>query len=230
MATLPGDNASISLKEINDEFTLGTSLNPYRGVEWFTDQNESGLFPNAPISLGDFRNKRKTSPVTANSIVITEDMDYTVPMFNTMTITIRGGGGGGHGYPGAPWGNPGGGGGVGGDTAFGKYGTATGGTAGYHGPGGPVSGTDGAGADGGSAGGNGYGSGGAGGKIVISWTKNKAADKSHIGEVIHITVGKGGGGGGGGTNFGNLGSGWFPLGNAAPGGSGANGSVTIDIT
>lgn len=226
MATLPGSNSSISFKEIQDEFGRGFNLNAYRNTSWFTDQNESGSFPNAPISFSDFRSKRKNSPVTANSVVITADVEYTVPLFNTMKITIRGAGGGGHGHRGIPWGNPGGGGTAGGSTAFGSYGTAGGGDSAGNG----VDGEDAAGADGGSAGGVGFGSGGDGGKVVLFWSFAKAADKLHVGEKIQITIGKGGAGGGGGVNFGNLGQGWFPLGNAPSGAPGANGSVTIDIT
>ena len=226
MATLPGQNSSISFAQIQEEFSRGTNLNAYRGTGWFTDSNTSGTFPAGAISFSDFRSKRVASPVTANSRVITANELYTVPVFNTMTITVRGGGGGGQGYRGVPFGNSGSAGANGSDTVFGGYATARGGVGGTYG----TRGADGAGADGGAAGGHGDGPGGNGGKVVVIWVNSKAADKVHQGEKIQVVVGAGGVGGGGGTNFGNLGTGWFPMGNNNPGGNGANGSVTIDIT
>lgn len=225
MTTLPGSNSSISFKEIQDEFGRGTNLNAYRGTAWFTDNNDTGNFPNTPISFSDFRNKRATNPVTAFNRTITADEEFTVPVFNTITITVRGAGGGGVGYRGIPWGNGGSGGGNGGTTSFGDYASAAGGSAGYFAAPGPN-----AGAGDGAAGGHGDGPGGNGAKTVISWTATKASDKARYGEKIQVKIGVGGAGGAGGVNFGNLGQGWFPMGNNTPGGAGANGSVTIEVT
>lgn len=228
MGTLPGNNSSISFAQIQEEFALGSNLGAYRGTGWFTDDNTSGNFPASPdpISFSDFRSKRKTNPVTPNNRVITADEIFTVPVFNTLTITIRGGGGGGMGYRGVPFGNPGVDGSGGGQTVFGVYGTAQGGGGGSYG----VRGADGAGADGGSAGGHGDGPGGNGGKVVLVWVNTKAADKARQGEKIDVKIGAGGVGGAGGVNFGNLGYGWFPMGNNNSGGNGATGSVTIEVT
>lgn len=227
MATLPGSNSSISLAEIQNEFGRGNNLGAYRGTNWFTDDNTQGSFPASPnpISFADFRSKRKTNPVTPYNRVITADEIFTVPVFNTITITVRGPGGGGMGYRGVPWGNPGGDGANGGTTSFGDYASAAGGGGGHYGVGGYVSG-----AGDGAAGGHGDGPGGAGAKSVISWTVTKASDKAHFGEKIQVIIGKGGAGGAGGVNFGNLGQGWFPMGNNSSGGTGANGSVTIEVT
>jgi hypothetical protein len=226
MATLPGDNSSISFAEIQAEFARGTDLNAYRGTSWFTDSNTSGTFPNSPISFADFRSKRKTSPVTNLNRVITADEVFTVPLFNTLTITVRGAGGGGGGFRGSPFGTAGTAGSAGAATSFGDYATAYGGGGGTYG----AKGADGAGADGGAAGGNGDGPGGNGGKVVLTWVASKASDKAHIGEKIAIKIGAGGAPGAGGPNFGANQFGWFALGFNANGAAGAKGSVTIEVT
>lgn len=228
MATLPGSNSSISFAEIQQEFARGTNLNAYRGTSWFTDDNTTGNFPASPnpISFADFRSKRKTNPVTAFNRVITADEVFTVPIFNTLTITVRGAGGGGAGYRGAPFGNAGTNGTAGGSTSFGDYATANGGGGGTYG----ARGGDGAGADGGAAGGHGDGPGGNGGKVVLTWVATKASDKAHYGEKIAIKIGGGGWGGAGGVNFGINQYGWFPMNFNPNGAGGAGGSVTIEVT
>jgi hypothetical protein len=51
------------MSEINAEFGRGNNLNAYRGVTWYTDTyGVSGTFSSGTIYIGDFYNKRASSP------------------------------------------------------------------------------------------------------------------------------------------------------------------------
>jgi hypothetical protein len=52
---------SLSMQEINDEFSLGNNLNAYRGVSWWLNDGSSGSFSSS-ASFSEFYNKRKNAP------------------------------------------------------------------------------------------------------------------------------------------------------------------------
>jgi hypothetical protein len=56
-------SGSMSISQINTEFNAGNNLNAYRGLLWWTDSGQQGVFSiGSPISLGDFYGKRSTNP------------------------------------------------------------------------------------------------------------------------------------------------------------------------
>lgn len=87
-------SGSLSLQEINTEFGLGTNLNAYRGVRWWTDDNTTGTFNSSNISFNEFYSKRATSPVVPGSANYTTagTFTFTVPVHNTLVVELWGGG------------------------------------------------------------------------------------------------------------------------------------------
>lgn len=59
--TLPA-SGPISLSAINTEFGLGTNLNAYRGVTWYTDTGTTGTFTTSDLGMNQFYSKRATAP------------------------------------------------------------------------------------------------------------------------------------------------------------------------
>jgi hypothetical protein len=56
-------SGSMSISQINAEFNAGDNLNAYRGLLWWTDSGQQGVFSiGSSISLGDFYGKRSTNP------------------------------------------------------------------------------------------------------------------------------------------------------------------------
>lgn len=234
--TLPSPGSSLSISQIYTEAQLspsspwynkGQNLGAYRGVQWWQDNTQTGFFPASTISINDFYSKRSTSPVTPGSQTYSAagSSSFTVPLYSTLTITIRGGGGGGAGESGNRTG--GGGGTGGGASSFGAFGSAAGGG------GGIVSGTAlaGGGSDGVPAGGGGWGPGGAGGKTVLTLTNPISGGSGPaVGASVTVTVGDGGAGGSAGTFWIQLPSPTYPLGivgTLSAGSKGGVGSVTI---
>ena len=234
--TLPNPGVSLSILQIYNEaqaypsgtwYNKGYGLGAYRGVQWWKDDTSTGFFPSGTISINDFYSKRPTTPVTPGSQTFTSNGTFTVPLYSTMTVTIRGGSGGGGGCSGniATGSN----GTNGGTSSFGALGSAAFGTGGQVNA---VNGTAGAGSDGnpaggagGNAGGNGTngGNGGAGGKTVLTLTNPISGGSGpSVGASISVTIGGGGGGGGGGQFF----NGYFVL-NLPGGSNGSAGSVVV---
>jgi len=60
-------SGTITIAEINSEFSLGNNLNAYRGTKWYKDDGSSGTFPTGAISMSDFYGKRKTFVLTISS-------------------------------------------------------------------------------------------------------------------------------------------------------------------
>lgn len=61
--TLPA-SGPLSLDDIDAEFGLGTNLNAYRGVTWYTDSGTSGTFTSTNLGIDQFYNKRATAPIS----------------------------------------------------------------------------------------------------------------------------------------------------------------------
>lgn len=59
--TLPS-SGPLSLNDINGEFGLGTNLNAYRGVTWYTNAGSSGTFTSTNLGIDQFYSKRSTPP------------------------------------------------------------------------------------------------------------------------------------------------------------------------
>ena len=59
--TLP-TSGPLTLSAINSEFALGTNLNSYRGVTWYTDAGASGTFTSSNLGFDQFYGKRKDAP------------------------------------------------------------------------------------------------------------------------------------------------------------------------
>lgn len=228
--TIHGPGTPITMQEINAEFGLGTNLNAYRGVRWYTSDAGTGLFDSTNIDMAEFYSKRSTSPVTPGSQSFSSSGTFTVPTYSVLTVTIKGGSGGGSGgSSNVTQGNPGS---AGTASSFGSYGT------GDYGRGGTVSaaGAAGAGSDGTPAGGaagagnvgaNGN-AGGASGKTVVQLTNPISSGTGPaIGAAITVTVGAGGVGGSGGTGVILIPAGGIPI-FAGRGGDGSVGVVTIE--
>lgn len=61
--TLPS-SGDISLNDIDNEFGLGTDLNSYRGVTWYTDAGATGTFTTSDLGMDQFYSKRATAPIS----------------------------------------------------------------------------------------------------------------------------------------------------------------------
>lgn len=174
-----GNNAPISIADLNAEFGYGNNLAAYYGKRWYKANNSRGYFTGSgQISLFDFAGTRKTSPVTAGSLTYNSSQTIAFPMFNSLTVTVVGGQGGQGGYNGNCRGA--GNGGTGGGTSFGAYVSA-------------------------AAGGGGSPNGNAGAQYSAStsWSINDSNQSTIIalyGQGVYGTVGGGGGGGATGYN------------------------------
>lgn len=173
MTTVPASGA-ISMSDINSAFSLGNSLNSYFSLRWYKSTNARGyLQSSGSISFSDFADTRSTSPVTAGSATYNSTQNIAFPMFNSLTVTVKGGNGGTNGIGGSC--QAGGAGGAGGASSFGSY----------------VSGAGGA------------GGGGTGTTASTSWTisdANQASILALYNTQAAGTVGSGGGGGATGYN------------------------------
>jgi hypothetical protein len=56
-------SGSISMNDINSEFSRGRDLNSYRGTTWYKDDYTSGSFGSGSISMSEFYSKRSTSAI-----------------------------------------------------------------------------------------------------------------------------------------------------------------------
>lgn len=173
--------SSISMSAINSEFGYGNNLGAYYNKRWYNDTNYRGYTPaSGPISFSDFAGRRKTSPVTSGSTTLSSSQYFTIPLFNTFSVTVVGGQGGQAGQSGNY--SSGGVGGQGGTTSFGSY-VASGGGAG----GSP------------SLGGGSYGT-----AQSFTWTvtdENQNTILAHQNESVYGTIGGGGGGGSAGLDY-----------------------------
>jgi hypothetical protein len=230
--TLPNPGVSLSIQQIYNEAQLsasspwynkGYSLGAYRGIQWWKDDTTTGTFPAGTISINDFYSKRSTTPVTPGSSIYYSSGNFSVPLYSSLTVVVRGGGGGGAGCSGniAAGSN----GFAGGTSYFWTVSYAAGGGAG----GAPfgANGAAGAGSDGTPAGGAGGsnpngvngGNGGAGGKGTFSFTNPVSGGGGpSVGATVYVQVGGGGGGGAGGQFFNGFTVLQLPNGN--PGGNG----------
>jgi len=222
--TLPS-GGTLSLLDIYNEAQLsptspwygkGANLGSYRGVQWWQDNSATGTFPSGAISVSDFYSKRSTSPVTPGyqEYLSSGTYTFTVPLYSTLTVTVKGGSGGGAGQSGNA--ASGGSGGDGTVSTFGKSPATVYATGDYGrgaSPGGV--GAAGSGSDGSPAGGAGWGSGGASGKTTVVLTNPISGGSGpSVGASVTVVVGSRGVGGAPGaywitfpTNAGSLGSG-----------------------
>lgn len=215
--TLPS-SGSLSVSQINGEYGLGNNLGAYRGVKWYKDNNARGYFPsgaNAYIGVNSFYATRPTNPVSPGSAYLGTGY-WTVPLFNTLYLQIKGGDGGQAGSYGVYVGGPNNGqqigsqgGTAGGDSYIGSLISASGG-------------------------GGGGGNGGAGGTGATSsnYRYITDGDQSLIplqGQSVYVQVGAGGSGGRGGeiNNWENVWIGYWTQAyvNRGYASSGANGSA-----
>lgn len=202
---LPASGA-ISINDINTEFALGQNLNVYRGELYGTTSGTAGVFSSGAINLSDFYSKQK---VTAGGPSSLSAGNYTVPIYRTITFTVKGGDGGGTGsngaYSGGPFngaGTSGSAGGSGGTSSVGSY----------------VSGAG--------------GGGGASGTTTSVTLTNPALGGTGpaSGSVVIVTIGAGGTGGSGGPIYIWNGSFYVPSGNASSGSTGAAGTASVSWT
>jgi hypothetical protein len=169
------------MSAINSEFGYGNSLGSYYNKRWYTDNNYRGYTPaSGPISFSDFSAKRITNPVTSGSTTLYGSQNFTIPLFNSFTVTVVGGQGGQAGQSGNySGGAPGG---QGGTTSFGNYISSAGGAGGS-----PI------------LGGGSYGT-----PQSFTWTvtdENQNSILTHQNESVYASIGGGGGGGGGGLDY-----------------------------
>jgi hypothetical protein len=214
----------ISISDLKAAFPAinSNSLSAYRGTKWYRSNNSRGNFGNPTISMSESYDTRPNSPVVAGSATYYGSTSFTIPLFNTLSITCKGGDGGqagGYGYY-VKDGNITGvvgssGGGAGGTSYFGGYLSA-----------------------GGGAGGGGNGGGGSAGattSTALYITDSNQTNVSIQGITITIGVGGGGGGGAGGQNYSykyfpypyqGL-NGYYADGPSYTGASGASGYVSV---
>lgn len=181
-----GSNTPLSMSDINRAFnSRGNNLNAYRGSLFYRPNNSRGFFPAGVIRFSDFYDTSGNSPVVPQSYTLPPgSFTRTLPMFNIVTFTVRGGDGGQAGQSGNS--GSGGPGGAGGDSYIngnaGRYITGSGGSAGQ-----PS-----------------LGFGGTGGTTTLTWNVDTDWNLSiHYNENISIVVGNRGGGGSGGITYEN---------------------------
>jgi len=216
--TLPS-SGQITMQQIGTEFSPVVAspfaMGSYRGVRWYQDNTATGLFASTNLAMSDFYSKRYNTPVTPSSTTLTGSGNWVVPLYSTLTITVRGAGGGGGGGQGgnAGLGNPGS---AGTGSSFGNVSDTYRVTANAGGGGGNngTGGTNGAGSDGSPAGGGGGGAsfpgvvsggpGGAGGKTTLI-VYNPISGNSPVGPAVGASIpyasGAGGAGGAGSAGF-----------------------------
>lgn len=129
MTTVP--STPINMTDISAAFGSVNNLAAYYGVRWYKDNNTRGNFVlSGPISFSNFAGTRNTSPVTPSpggGVIYNSSQNITIPMFNSLTVTVKGGNGGTAGTPGNC--NGGGPGGAGVDSYLAGYISANGGSA-----------------------------------------------------------------------------------------------------
>lgn len=214
----------ISITDLKAAFPAinSNSLADYRGTKWYRSNNSRGFFGNPTMSMSESYDTRPNSPVTPGSATYYGSISFTIPLFNTLSITCKGGDGGQAGAYGywvkngsitAVSGSSSG--GAGGTSYFGSYLSAGGGAGG-----------------GGNSGG---GSPGATTSTSLTITDSNQTNVSIQGTTITIGVGGGGGGGQGGMNYAyrdfpypyDYLDGYYEDGRAATGASGAGGYVSV---
>lgn len=127
MSTVP--TSPISMSDISGAFSSSNNLAAYYNVRWYQENNARGNFVSSgAISFSDFAGKRNTSPVVPSpvgGVTYTSSQNITIPIFNSLTVTVKGGNGGTRGNAGNCDG--GGDGGSGGDSYLTGYVSASGG-------------------------------------------------------------------------------------------------------
>lgn len=197
---------------INGEFGYGNNLQSYLGVYYGLGGQEFQFpHPGNSIAMQLFYNTYK---ISGGSQTFNASQSFTIPVYNTITITVQGGQGGQAGQFGYRYCNcssncftPSGGGGTGNVSSFGGYVSAAGG-----------------------GGGGGDGNTGSPGQIATQTFTNPLQGGSGppSGSSLTVSVGSGGSGGGGGqiwTTLPYFGCG--PWSNASNGSQGSSGTVTI---
>jgi hypothetical protein len=108
------------MSDLSAAFSLPNNLAAYYGARWFRENNSRGYFVSSgSISFSSFAGTRNTSPVSPGAAVYGASQNIPIPMFNNLTVTVKGGNGGTNGVPGNC--NGGGGGGAGGDSYLSGY-------------------------------------------------------------------------------------------------------------
>ena len=176
----------ISINNLKSAFPgiNSNSLSAYRGVKWYRSNNSRGFFGNPTISMSEAFDTRPNSPVVPGSATYYSSTSFTIPLFNSLSITCRGGDGGqagAYGVNGCVGGlTPSDNGGAGGTSFFGGYLAASGGA--------------------GGTGNAGSGSPGATTSTTLFITDSNQSNVSIQGTSVTIGVGGGGAGGRGGAN------------------------------
>lgn len=202
---LPASGA-ISINDINTEFALGQNLNAYRGQLYGTTSGTAGVFSSGAINLSDFYNTQK---VTAGGPTSLSAGNYTVPIYRTITFTVKGGNGGGTGANGAYSGGS-------------LNGVPTSGSAG---------GSGGASSVGSYVSGAGGGPGGTGTTTSVTLTNPALGGTGPAsGSTVSVTIGSGGAGGAGGPILIWNGFAYVNSGNAASGANGSAGTASVSWT
>jgi hypothetical protein len=90
-------SGTLSLAEINAEFGRGYNLNAHRNIQWWLDDNSTGLFSSGSIGMNEFYGKRSGPVITEGTFYRSNSgpASYQLPYFNYVTVQIWGGGGGG---------------------------------------------------------------------------------------------------------------------------------------
>lgn len=196
----------ISINDINTEFALGQNLNSYRGQLYGTTSGTAGVFSSGTINLSDFYSKQK---VVAGGPTSLSAGSYTVPIYRTITFTVKGGNGGGTGSNGAYSGGP-------------LNGAGTSGSAG---------GSGGASSVGSYVSGAGGGPGGTGTTTSVTLTNPALGGTGPTsGSSVTVTIGAGGAGGQGGPIYIWNGSVYVISGYGATGSAGATGTASVSWT
>ena len=95
--TLP-TSGPLDIAAINAEFGRGNNLGAYRGTPYYLPGNTTQFFfPSGTIAISNFYGTQANNPVTPGSQSFTSVglTSFNVPLFNTMTVEIWGGGGSG---------------------------------------------------------------------------------------------------------------------------------------
>lgn len=213
----------ISINNLKSAFPgiNSNSLSAYRGVKWYRSNNSRGFFGNPTISMSEAFDTRPNSPVVPGGFTIYGTQGWTIPLFNKLSVTIKGGDGGQAGQYGSyvkdgsiTGRTVSGNGGAGGSSFFGGYLGASGGAGGV-----------------GDAAGGGVGQ-----TASLFWDADANTSLLSLqGQGLTLTVGAGGAGGGGGPNYFwryfpppfQGANGYYQDGSAGSGAGGAGGYITV---
>ena len=205
-------SVSTAINSINDQYNYGNDMASYQGV-YYGKLGQAFQFPTPGNSLA-MDLFYSTNVITGGSQSFGGSQNYTIPVYNTMTITTVGGSGGQGGYNGtntcgAPCGEGGSAGTAGGTSSFGGYVSA-----------------------GGGGGGSGGGGGGGPGQVVSTTFTNPVQGGSGptSGTSVYVTVGFRGSGGSGGKNCFIYYGVCISVSSASGGSPGSTGSVTVTWT